>query len=192
MKFVCLNCESFMAFQEVEGVREGSLGVTFACAKCGARFSMVTNAGETQMVQALGVKLGGRSDSPEPLELTRAALAQPAVSPAYGQAPVSPDDAMGESKGKCPFANMLTGMPGMAGMMGGAAVVEASAQGGGSAAPSGPNPEMAWSPRAEERLQRVPDFIRPIAKVMIEQMAKERGLPKVDESLMDAAKEKFM
>ena len=61
MKFVCLNCETYMNFEKVEKPGEGSLGVFFGCPSCGAKFSMVTNPGETQMVSSLGVQLGGRT-----------------------------------------------------------------------------------------------------------------------------------
>lgn len=68
MKFVCLNCETYMTFQKVEKPGEGSLGVFFGCPSCNAKFSMVTNPGETQMVASLGVKLGGERKRPSPLK----------------------------------------------------------------------------------------------------------------------------
>ncbi len=74
MKFVCLNCETYMTFQKVEKPGEGSLGVFFGCPSCEAKFSMVTNPGETQMVASLGVKLGGRTETAEPFEMTRGTL----------------------------------------------------------------------------------------------------------------------
>ena len=74
MKFVCLNCETYMTFQKVEKPGEGSLGVFFGCPSCEAKFSMVTNPGETQMVASLGVKLGGRTEAAEPFEMTRGTL----------------------------------------------------------------------------------------------------------------------
>lgn len=95
MKFVCRNCEAFMLFEQVETVREASLGVTFACPKCGNRISMVTNPGETQLVHALGVKLGGRADAPQPLELTRETLKI---------------SSSGVAAGKCPFSNTVARM----------------------------------------------------------------------------------
>ena len=66
MKFVCLNCETYMNFEKVEKPGEDTLGVFFGCPSCNAKFSMVTNPGETQMVSALGVKLGGRTRSTAP------------------------------------------------------------------------------------------------------------------------------
>src|SRR3989454_5078626 len=74
MKFVCMKCETYMNFEKVEKPAEGSLGVFFACPSCGARFTMVTNPGETQMVSSLGVQLGGRTAAAQPLEMTRGGL----------------------------------------------------------------------------------------------------------------------
>lgn len=182
MKFVCRKCETFMAFSELEGIREDSVGVTFGCSGCGARISMVTNAGETQMVKALGVQLGGRQDSPAPLELTRATLqaASPlaedhaprsrAVEPILG----STAESLKKSMGKCPFANMMSEMP-----------VKTEA----ARADAGP---VSWTPEAKERLERVPDFVRGFAKTMIEDMARQDGSSVVNDALMDAAKTKFM
>ncbi|OYT20251.1 MAG: hypothetical protein CCU26_07515, partial [Nitrospira sp. UW-LDO-01] len=62
MKFVCLNCETYMSLEKVEKPEEGSLGVFFACPSCSAKFSMVTNAGETNMMNSLGLKLGAKAE----------------------------------------------------------------------------------------------------------------------------------
>ncbi|MBK9307622.1 MAG: hypothetical protein IPM58_11180 [Nitrospira sp.] len=61
MKFVCLNCETYMSLEKVEKPEEGSLGVFFACPSCSAKFSMVTNAGETNMMNSLGLKLSPKA-----------------------------------------------------------------------------------------------------------------------------------
>ena len=79
MKFVCLNCETYMNFEKVEKPGEGTLGVFFGCPSCNAKFSMVTNPGETQMVSSLGVKLGGRTVEAEPFEMTRGTLKEEAA-----------------------------------------------------------------------------------------------------------------
>jgi hypothetical protein len=190
MKFVCRKCEAFMLFDEVEGVREDSLGVTFGCPQCGARISMVTNAGETQMVRTLGVRLGGRSEAPTPLELTRASLAGASPTPRSegSAAQETPAESLKKSMGKCPFANVVAGM---------APKADAAAQGGGTptrggGTPTQPAAHVAWTPEAEERLGRVPDFVRAFAKTMIEDMARQNGSSRVDGALMDTAKEKFM
>src|SRR2546430_5166231 len=78
MKFVCLNCETYMSFEKVQKPAEGSLGVFFGCPSCGAKFSMVTNPEETQMVSSLGVQLGGRTVAAEPFEMTRGTLKEEA------------------------------------------------------------------------------------------------------------------
>lgn len=145
MKFVCRTCEAFMLFDEVEGIREDSLGVTFGCPNCGVRVSMVTNAGETQIVRTLGVQLGGRSEAATPLELARTSLVSAVPLPKTG----------GQT-------------------------------------PTQPAAEVAWTPEAKERLERVPDFVRAFAKTMIEDMARQDGSNRVDGSLMDRAKERFM
>ena len=82
MKFVCLNCETYMSFEKVEKPAEGSLGVFFACPSCDAKISMVTNPGETQMVSSLGVQLGGRTEAASPLEMTKGTLKEEAGAPA--------------------------------------------------------------------------------------------------------------
>src|SRR2546430_12411213 len=63
-----------MKFAKYEKPDEASLGVSFACPSCGARFTMVTNPGETQMVSSLGVQLGGRTAAAQPFEMTRGGL----------------------------------------------------------------------------------------------------------------------
>jgi hypothetical protein len=67
-----------MNFEKVEKPGEGSLGVFFGCPSCGAKFSMVTNPGETQMVSSLGVQLGGRTAQAQPFEMTRGTLKEEA------------------------------------------------------------------------------------------------------------------
>lgn len=185
MKFVCRKCEAFMLFDEVEGVREDSLGVTFACPQCGARISMVTNSGETQMVRALGVQLGGRSQAHAPLELTRKTLLSAGaegISIAV-PAPGAAAESLKKSLGKCPFANVIVGM---------AQAPSQVPQGADSSGSAPAAAQVSWSPEAQERLERVPDFVRSFAKTMIEDMARGNGSGLVDGVLMDAAKEKFM
>src|SRR2546428_13482756 len=82
MKFVCMKCETYMNFEKVEKPAEGSLGVFFACPSCGARFTMVTNPGETQMVSSLGVQLGGGPPPPHPLKMKGGGLRRGGEGPA--------------------------------------------------------------------------------------------------------------
>ncbi|HEU5407119.1 MAG TPA: PCP reductase family protein, partial [Nitrospira sp.] len=51
---------------------------------------------------------------------------------------------------------------------------------------------MTWSREAEQRLENIPDFIRPMARKEVERLAKERGVSTVTAQVMDEAKDKFM
>jgi len=189
MKFVCMKCESFMLFQKVEKPAEESLGVMFECPKCGGRFSMVTNPGETAMVNALGVKIGGRTDAPAPFELTRGTLKESVASQASGegepqevsQTPegVKPstgegkipeggklqEAAQGESSGGCPFSSMMAGM------------------GSGEA-----QMPLNWTSEALDRIEKVPDFIRPMVKGSVETFARKNGYHVVTPQVIDESK----
>ena len=54
-----------------------------------------------------------------------------------------------------------------------------------------PKGAVQWTSAALERLQRIPDFVRPMAKTGIEQYARERGLSEIDEGVLDHAKDHF-
>jgi hypothetical protein len=43
----------------------GSISLTYACPDCGYEFAMLTNPMETQVVDSLGVKIGGQSSESE-------------------------------------------------------------------------------------------------------------------------------
>jgi len=49
-----------------------------------------------------------------------------------------------------------------------------------------------WTPEAQQRLDNIPDFIRPMAKREIERLVKERGGTEITAEMMEEAKEKFM
>ena len=246
MKFVCLNCETYMNFEKVEKPGEDSLGVFFGCPSCNAKFSMVTNAGETQMVSSLGVKLGGRTVEAEPFEMTRGTLKDEATAapsqmaaqlnkkiqggqPAVAAAPAAKPGE--KSVGGCPFSAMVADM----GLTSGGkpadvgavtsdftwstdakekldrlpsfvkpmvqSSVEAFARKQGyktitlqvmDDSKSDSSNGMAWTPEAEQRLENIPDFIRPMARKEVERVAKERGMASITAQVMDEAKDKFM
>jgi hypothetical protein len=79
---------------------------------------------------------------------------------------------------KCPFSGMVQGITG----------ANDAAAPGVTPAPQG---AVQWSSAALERLQRIPDFVRPMAKTGIEQYARERGLTEIDEGVLDHAKDHF-
>lgn len=237
MKFVCLNCETYMNLEKVEKPGEGSLGVFFGCPSCNAKFSMVTNSGETNMMNALGLKLSVKSAPEASMEGLRAlagngqaasAVAQPAAStPAVSVAAASAAKVPEKASG-CPFSAMVAEMgltnsgkpangppeftwtpdakekldrlPAFVKPM-----VQASVEGyarkqgfksitlqvmddSKNYSPEG----MTWSREAEQRLENIPDFIRPMARKEVERMAKERGLVAITAQVMDEAKDKFM
>jgi len=84
MKFLCVPCDSPMKLQSVGPPERGSLSIVYSCPECGYEMAMLTNAYETQAVQALGVRIGPESDS----------------------------KASGAADGKCPFAAMIPGTEG--------------------------------------------------------------------------------
>ncbi|MDX2252881.1 MAG: PCP reductase family protein, partial [Nitrospira sp.] len=168
MKFVCLNCETYMNFEKVEKPGEGTLGVFFGCPSCNAKFSMVTNPGETQMVSSLGVKLGGRTVEAEPFEMTRGTLKDEALAGAgqmaaylnekiQGGQPVaaaaSPAKAPEKASG-CPFSAMVAEM--------GLTNSGKPANGGATAS------EFTWTPDAKEKLDRLPAFVKPMVQGSVE------------------------
>ncbi|HBH01921.1 MAG TPA: protochlorophyllide oxidoreductase [Candidatus Rokubacteria bacterium] len=49
----------------------------------------------------------------------------------------------------------------------------------------------AWTPEAEARVERIPSFIRPMARRAIERFAAEHGYATIDETVMDEARGAF-
>jgi len=192
MKLLCVSCDTQMKLEETTGPVEGSLSVSFACPSCAHRIALLTNPGETQLVRALDVKIGGRSSPAEPWEFVRTMLAargedvgareegstasaEPASrdfgeTSASGSAELTVEasveslsrDAQAEGLGagpRCPFS----------------AVANRAAEAA----------SLTWDPSAEKRLERVPDFIRPMARQGIERFAAERGFTRITEEVID-------
>jgi hypothetical protein len=63
----------------------------------------------------------------------------------------------------------------------------------GDARPAGTSEPVAvrWTAAAEARMEKVPEFVRPMARKGIEQFARENGSAEVDEKILDAAREFF-
>ena len=51
--------------------------------------------------------------------------------------------------------------------------------------------DFAWTEVASARLEKIPEFVRPMAKMGIEKFAKDTGYAQVDEKVLDEAKDKF-
>jgi hypothetical protein len=160
MKFLCLDCDEPMKLLKAEGPDEGSLSVVFRCPECGFRVAMLTNPFETQLVRSLGVKVGGRTVPAEPFEHVRTSMAS-----ARPDAFVAEPTPTAETEGPgCPFAAMLN---------------EEDAS-----TPAG----VQWTTEAEARLERIPAFIRSMARKAIERYAEGKGYPSITEAVMDEAR----
>lgn len=173
MKFLCIACDQAMRLAGTTGSAPDSLTVTFACPACGHRIAMLTNPWETQLVRTLGVKVGGApAEAPAPFAAVRAGLAHQreaalvpeASGPEVGVVAAPTGGPSAEGPG-CPFAAMIGAT-------------------GGTAAPG-----VAWTSEAEGRLERIPVFIRPMARQAIERFARERGYAVVDARVMDQARD---
>ena len=75
MKFLCIDCDAQMTFEERQQPGDGTFTASFACPRCGRRVAMLANPMETQLVGTLGVEIGGRTLDEQPLEFTRGAVA---------------------------------------------------------------------------------------------------------------------
>lgn len=71
MKFVCMECDRQMDFSERAVPGDGTFTAAFKCPGCGRSVALLANPMETQMVSALGVKVGGRTLSAQPFEAVR-------------------------------------------------------------------------------------------------------------------------
>ncbi len=161
MKFLCVPCDTPMTLETVAPPDRGSLSVVYSCPECGYEIAMLTNAYETQVVQSLGVRIG----------------------------PETSRDTTKASGSGCPFASMI---PVAEEAPAGAERVEgAPASGGARGAGGAKPPGLEWTPAAEARLAKVPEFVRPMARSGIERFARERGAVEVDENVLDAAREHF-
>lgn len=166
MKFLCLDCDEPMKLLGAQGPDEGSLTVTFRCPGCGFRVAMLTNPLETQMVRSLGVKVGGRTTPPAPFEHLRSTMATPRPDAfESASAGISTGATEDESSGPgCPFAGML-----------------------GETAPATPG-GVVWDAEAEARVERIPAFIRAMARTAIERFAESHGYARITEAVMDEAR----
>ena len=71
MKFLCIECDQQMGFEERQQPGDGTFAASFRCPKCNRAVALLANPMETQLVGSLGVKIGGRTLDEQPLELVR-------------------------------------------------------------------------------------------------------------------------
>lgn len=74
MKFLCVDCDEQMQFEERAVPGDGTFAAAFRCPRCGRSIAMLANPMETQLVESLGVRIGGRTLDQQPLELVRSNL----------------------------------------------------------------------------------------------------------------------
>ena len=161
MKFVCLDCDEPMKLLRTEGPDEGSLNVTFRCPECGFRVAMLTNPFETQMVKSLGVKIGAEPEAPP------APFEHLRASLANPRADAFAGDAASGAGPGCPFAAMVNETV------------------------AAPESGIPWTPEAAARIERIPSFIRPMAKKAVERLAESKGYATITEAVMDEARGAF-
>lgn len=89
MKFLCIDCDRQMVFEERSQPGDGTFGAAFTCPSCKRSIAMLANPMETQLVESLGVKIGGRVLDEQPLQLVRSAM-------------VGRDDAFDETEASAP------------------------------------------------------------------------------------------
>jgi hypothetical protein len=138
MKFLCVDCDEQMEFDERHQPGDGTFAAAYTCPKCHRRMAMLANPMETQMVESLGVKIGGQTLDHEPMELVRRTM--------EGR-----DDAFTDENPSD------RGRP-------------------------------AWAPESEERLTRVPNFVRGMVKKIYSDWATERGVGEITPAVMDEAR----
>jgi DNA-directed RNA polymerase subunit RPC12/RpoP len=138
MKFLCVDCDEQMGFEERQEPGDGTFGASFTCPRCGHKVAMLANPMETQLVGALGVQIGGRTLDEQPMELTRRSM-------------IGRDDAFDDGAGTGPAT-------------------------------------VRWSTESEERLAKVPNFVRGMVKKIYVEWAAERGIREITPAVMDEAR----
>lgn len=174
MKFLCIECDRQMRFEDREVPGDGTLAAVFRCPACERRMALLTNPMETQLVSSLGVKVGGRTVPEQPLEGVRSTL-RSGRPDAF--ADVDPEAA---SEAKPPVRGPIAEVDRDSAM-------ETAPEGSGPTAPG----RVRWSVEAVERLDRVPRFVRGMVKRIYTDWAKERGIAEMTPQEMDRAREEL-
>ena len=74
MQFICKNCNQRMKSQDVVGAGNGTMYVSSFCAKCGGRFTLLSNQGETLFLKAVNAGPSGQELMSRVLEQAQATL----------------------------------------------------------------------------------------------------------------------
>jgi len=84
---------------------------------------------------------------------------------------IGPEATATAGESKCPFSAMARGDADAAGLAGATG--------------------FPWTADAQQRLETIPAFVRPMAKTGIEKFARDRGYPTVDDAVLDEARQFF-
>lgn len=162
MKFLCVSCDERMDFAQREVPGDGTMAAVFECPGCRRAVAMLTNPMETELVSSLGVKVGGREVPAEsPMETSRAGM-EGTREEAFGDDVDGPGPRDGAPSPETPPER------------------EARA---------GTEPTaVEWSPEAEERLERVPSFVRGMVRRLYTDWARERDVGILTPEEMDRAR----
>ncbi len=172
MKFLCIDCDTAMKFKDVTRPEQGSVTALFECPDCFTEIAMYLNPSETQMLKSLDLKLGGTDEAAQPMQLVRSQLEtakNQSIPNIFSSETGSTETAEG---GKCPFTSVIS---------------DAFQEEIKPTEPTGP----VWTAEALERLERIPAFVRPMAKMGIESFAKDNGHDEITGEVMDAARGNF-
>ncbi len=170
MKFLCIDCDTAMKFKDVTRPEQGSVTAVFECPECFTEIAMFLNPSETQMLKSLDLKLGGSNTDAQPMQLIRSQL-ETSKSDMMPDVTVDTDTSESAEGGKCPFTSVIS-----------------------DAFEEQTEPEddgIKWTSEALERLERIPSFVRPMAKMGIEGFAKDNGHTEITGEVMDAARGNF-
>ena len=172
MKFLCTDCDTSMKFKDVTRPEQGSVTALFECPDCFVEFAMFLNPWETQMLKSLDLQLGGTNETAQPMQMVRSQLETAKNNAIPKEVYAEIDSGETTEGGKCPFTSVIS---------------DAFQEKPEPAEPSGP----VWSAEALDRLDRIPAFVRPMAKMGIENFAKENGYDEITGEVMEAARGNF-
>ncbi|NNG16758.1 MAG: hypothetical protein HKM89_09770 [Gemmatimonadales bacterium] len=71
MKFLCVDCNVQMNYEDRQVPGDGTFAAAYVCPACNRRIAMLANPMETQLVEALGVQVGGKTLEAQPMDLVR-------------------------------------------------------------------------------------------------------------------------
>lgn len=201
MKFLCVDCDEQMMLEETRGPDDGSMTVVFCCTSCGRKIAMLTNSMETQMVHSLGVKIGRGEKTVAPMETIRSSLVGFHGAPGAEESAAEPnaesntESSGGESTsvGGCPFSAMLSGP-----MEESKEAAPDSISSGSDIEPMNGTKEdtvvavaqLQWTPEAEERMARIPSFVRAMVQKGVEDYAHANDITLVDEAILKEVRER--